>query len=493
MSEVDKIIATINPGKYQKKEDTPEGRQKFSDFKKIIGEDFQKALKQADPKPVSENMLSYNSSTDILEPIYFFVLELMENMNFKVEKLVDNFTSTPGGQHFSETGMKAARMQEEATKMMGHVNTVLRSVLNLVYDLKEFKMRLKHYEDLDSKDSTISSAAMQSLKQVWLDKVDAQRGQGSIHAMTTGGLGFATLRDAFLTADSPEKVENLDLNDRVKRIIKARLADFLTWLNESNRELNKRYNLEKSYLQSQVNSLMLYSRWVKPYLKAASDLTMNERNRDAELVNLFNTVRFDLTLLGKRKVNPKDAAIAGDLPSDFEKMKFEREYYSVVIVDFKFRAIPRQQGVLVGKTTMEFKSYALNEDELKKLDERLSETDLADVLKLVQGATDDSLKQIQDEINEFLEDKSPLKEKSSSTKKTSNDVNPFLALIGYYDWNDGNKKPEKKVDSGEKKIIVRGDDFIESHIRKLAEEGAKDSAFALFDVYKKGHGMASYT
>ena len=40
---------------------------------------------------------------------------------------------------------------------------------------------------------------------------------------------------------------------------------------------------------------------------------------------------------------------------------------------------------------------------------------------------------------------------------------------------------------------IKTDNFAESeHIRPLAAERAKDTAFTLFDIYKKAHGMPSY-
>ncbi len=41
---------------------------------------------------------------------------------------------------------------------------------------------------------------------------------------------------------------------------------------------------------------------------------------------------------------------------------------------------------------------------------------------------------------------------------------------------------------------IRPDNFIEKEIlRPMAEETAEELAFKLFDIYKKAHGMPSYT
>ena len=44
------------------------------------------------------------------------------------------------------------------------------------------------------------------------------------------------------------------------------------------------------------------------------------------------------------------------------------------------------------------------------------------------------------------------------------------------------------------KVIVRKDDWIESeHLRRFAAEEASEATFSMFDIYKKAHGMASFT
>jgi hypothetical protein len=414
----------------------------------------------------------------------------MNDFGLKVEKLVDNFTSTPGSQHFSETGIKASRIQDEAMKLMGNANAVLRSVLNIIYDLRDFQTRLEHYDSLKSKNQAEKDSAILALKQIWMDKVDIAKGNSSIKAMALGQAGFQTLIDAFLVVKDPDDVDNLDLNDRVKRILKPRVFDFKIWLDKSEKELRKRYEIEKTYLKSQVNSLKLYSRWVKPYLKAAQQLQMKESGREPTLVNMFNTLRMELTLIGKSNLDVKKLANSGDLPKEFASEKFlkslKRGYNACVLVELTFNAIPRQ-GNFVGRSNITFKAYALNDDEIKKLDEELDKSDLGDMLSLIEGATTESLEQIQGEIDYFLNEL-PKQEEDKEEKESSN---PFIALVGGY-----NKKKEKQQTEliKKKKLVVLPDNWIEKeHLRKLAAKTASKTCFGLFDIYKKAHGMPSYT
>ena len=99
------------------------------------------------------------------------------------------------------------------------------------------------------------------------------------------------------------------------------------------------------------------------------------------------------------------------------------------MLDFNFRGIPQriaQQSLFAfgGKSEVPFRSYVLNEDEIARLHQEMDKSDMEDALKLVEGVTEEGLKQMQDEIDFFLEDKDSYKE-IEAPKDSSN---PFLAF-----------------------------------------------------------------
>ena len=508
MATAKQILGKINPWLYADDKNREELLAKYGSIEKIPADEIV-------PKSLGDHKIVYDSSSETLEPLYFWTVDFMENRGLSPEKLIDNFASSPGSGHFAELGQRATIMQQQGAKILGDVNTVLRSVLNIIYDLNEFRIRLEHYENLKSKDLSITEAARLSLKQIWLDKVDATKGNSSVKAMSFQG-GFQTLIHAFLSVNNEKDVDNLDLNDVIKRILKPRIQEFNLWLDHSEKELKKRFELEKTYLRSQVNSLRLYSRWAKPYLVAAQQLESKDMRKDTALIKTFNTILLELSLFGKIKLDIKSAALSKKLPIDFLKMKFNREYYSCVLVDFRFRGIPQRAGgqqshyVFGGKADITFSAYALNQDELEMFRQEIDREDINDVLKLIEGATTESLNLLQEEINFFLEEKS----KEEKKEKKYGETNPFLALTGFYDASEeemekisgkgfgeklkgifgfGKKKPEEKKEKKEIKFIIP-DSWIEKNVlRKVTIEEAKDINFDSFDIYKKNHGMASYT
>ena len=441
-------------------------------------------------KAVRSHTIIYDSPSETLEPVYFWVLDMMNNFfKGKVEKVIDNFTSSPGSGHFAEIGQRKSIMQKNVSETMGTVNTVIKSIINLIYDLKEFEIRLEHYKLANSKNKEEAEAGLLALKQIWMDNVDIKRGQGSINGLTSGNLNFITLRDAFMSANSLKDVDKIDLNDRVKRILKPRLAEFLEWKVKSELEIRQRFNIEKNYLKSQANMLQLYSRWVKPYLKAAAELEMKDDSKSPELITAFNTIIFELLIMGKIELEVKEAIDTRKVPKG---IKPKRKYYSVVTVNFHFRGIPQKVGqhyVFGGRATVNFKAYALNEQEIDFFNHELKKSEMNDMFRLIEGTTTESLDEMKKDIDHFINEKS----EAQKEKEKPVDTNPFTALFGLFGKSEEKskkeeKKPEEKIELDD----IKKDSFAERLIRKLAEDNASETCYTIFDVYKKAHGMASH-
>lgn len=440
--------------------------------------------------PFELHKLTYDSPTESLEPIYFWILDFLNGPYRKVEKLIDNFVAAPGSAHFSEMGAKATRMQEEASKILGNVNTVLKSVLNILYDLKEFKLRIDTYDGYKNAKGPEKNAYLLALKQIWLDNVDIKRNNTSLKAMAQQ-YDYVTLIDAFMAAQDLEVVTRsieeggLDLNERVRRILQQRLVEFFKWLEVSEIELKKRFEIERKYLQSQVSAIKLYARWVKPYLDSARKLEQNA-SESAALVTTFNTILLELSVLAQAPYDPEDDVKTGDLPNFF-KTATKKKYVSLALVDFKFRGIPQragQQGFSFGgRTEVSFFGFALTEDEIKVLKDELSKDDFKDVLGLIDGATTDSLAQIEKDIEDFLNPK-----KEEKKEEMSDDTNPFSAL---FSWLKPSKKEDKKEEK-KGKVELKSDTEYEKVIRSQAIIGAREKCNTLFETYKKAHQMPSW-
>ncbi len=464
MSEIKEIIAKVNPSLYKNKD--------------------------GKPKSLLSYKLTYDAQTNQLEPVYYWLLDFIQDAGWAIEKITDNFMTTPGSGSFDEYGRKMGTMQEKASTYLGAINQVTKSILQLIYDLKEFEIRIQQYNAANSKEKEKREAAIQGLKQVWMDSVDVKKGNTGIKAMAFSQSPFALLIDSFMIIQD-EKLKDLnqnelDLNERVKNVLKQKISEFNIWRELSEKELRKRFQIEKSYLRTQVETLRLYTSWVRPYLESAEKLRQKGFETNAAMVNAFSTSMFELTFMAKKSIS---------LGKPFKEYKLARKYNSLLLVSFKYRGHysqrVSQKGDMAygfgGRVDISFDAYALNSDELDLLDKLRKAEERALGLSFVQEESDNALKQLQEDIDHFLNEDE--KKEEEKEKKEGEDVNPFSAIIELFKGNlfkdeKRDKKPEKQED-------IKKDNYVEKYAREEAAKSAKGFLYTTYDVYKKAHGMAS--
>ena len=468
-----------------------------------------------DKAKVAHHKLSFDSQQNQLEPIYYWILDFAAQIGWgAMEKTIDNFMASPGSGQFSEMNMKATKMQEEGMKILGGMNQIVKSVLNLIYDLKEFELRLEHYDDAKSEKSDKKEEGMLALKQIWLDNVDIKKGRGAIHQMSSMEMGFSTLREAFMMANSVEDVKKMNsedkkeggvglINDSVMRILIPRISEFLKWVNYSEKELRKRFSIEKNYLKSQVETVKLYSAWMKPYLESAEKLRQKGFEKDAALVNAFSTTMFELQLFGAKAVGVEKDGDGNSISSDerFGGYNVKRKYNQVVIITLKYRGHVSQRVTqkgdygfgMGGVVDIDFDAYALNDEELAAARKMLEKSDLDKSMEFSLDVAGEALKDLKEDLDYFLKSKEEREKEEAEKKgekKESQDINPFAALFGLF-----GKKKKKDKKKGEDIVLkadeIKKDNFVEKTMRGAAVSGAGNTLYTIYDIYKKAHRMAS--
>jgi len=322
-----------------------------------------------------------------------------------------------------------------------------------------------------------------------------KRGRGSIHQMAAE-LGFTTLREAFMIASSLDELKKMNkdedgglINDSVYRILVPRLGEFLKWVDYSERELRKRFSIERSYLKSQVETIKLYSAWMKPYLKAAEDLRQKGFEKNAALVNAFSTSMFELQIFGKQAMK---------VPVKFHGYKLKRDYYQCLVIGLKYRGHVSQRVTqkgdmgfgMGGRIDMTFDAYALNAEEYALVDKALKDGDVEDSMIFSADVAGEALADLKEDLDYFLKsDEEKAKEKAKEKKtEASQDINPFSALFNLFKFNSEKKEEKKKIESIKD---IKPDNYVERVVSAEAVEAAGGSLHTVYDIYKKAHGMAS--
>ena len=442
-------------------------------------------------KVLSEYSITYDAFSEGLEPVYYWFLEFLEGLKYKPKKTVDIFAASEGGGWYSEMGMRRTALEKRASELIGTINMVIKSIINLLWDLKEFDMRLGWYEQYKSKDKSKKEEADLALKAVYLTEVDVKKGRAALNSLATADLNFITIRDAFMVAKKPEDVDGMDLNDRVKRVLKPRVGDYLKWVELSDKELNERYKIEKAYLKSQINSMKLYTAWAKPYLIATNkllppDKTGGLEGLDADLVTSFDVAKVYLEIFATKE---EELMQTQKTPSWPIKVPDEEKWFRCIEINLNHRTSPSgsatDRGHLIhrGRVIMTFKSYIMQKKHLEMRDNK-NENEL---LKLVTGLTDETLTAMDEDLKKYIDTK-PDKDKKDEKKKEFK-----LPII---ETAKEMAKPFKETAEGIKQLFpVKKPKAKSWELKRLEEEASKKvkkDVHTVYEQYKKQHGMLTW-
>ncbi len=466
-------------------------KEEYTDIKKDLTKEIVPIIVK---EPLSEYNLIYDSLSEGLEPIYFWMVDTLSDkppagLGLDVWKGTEEFEASVTSGYFGEIGQRATLMQQKAMEYLGTINNIIKSVLNLIYDLKEFEIKLKPYDDLKNKDTSKDDkkAAIYAIKGVWMDQVDARKGRGSINLLAQD-LQFITLRDAFFVVDKTEDIEKIDLNERVKNILERKLKEFNDWKEFSEEEIRKRYTIEKEYLRSQYGTIKLYANWLKPYLIAAQKLKMRGIGSDGKInprsltnpniVNSFSNMEIEIKVYGKKELSP------GSIHESFKEIEIDTKYYALTEITMKFRSVPStlsgqggRQYVHGGRVDIIFKGYAVDKTELDAIEAIENYQDM----ELIDNYIGTSLSLLQDEIEKYL--KGPNKKEERPIKKHQGFDNPFKGLF------DGFMQIYNPISDTFFKQKRKGPQVVYDEMEGFSKKQAKSQTYLIYNLYKRTHAM----
>lgn len=448
-----------------------------------------------------ERTLLVDLPAEGLESTYYWMTYFLEHyLGYDLEKTGESIAAAVASSFFSDLGGKKTRMEQRAKQIIVDVNTVVKSILNLIYDLKEFDRRLEIFDDIHSGDKDKKEAGEIALKSVWMDEVDTKRGVGSINQLTASGkLEFVTLRDAFLQAKSVEDVENLDLNKRVKRIVKARIEEYKKWRKRYETDLRQRRKIEKSYLKAQVRALKEYTKWAKPYLIAAQKLRLSRGEgtemggyKDPHLVEFFDTATISVSVRATKKQKLKKHFSELQVGRMKRIKDLKNPVYRCIELDFVFGSKPvmvsKEGGANyrhMGQIMVKIKGYAFTKAELEKI-RKLEEKENLELVEAVEEMTTGSLEAVSEDLEKYLSEEEEEEETPSinllgpleDIKKGAEDLlKPFTSLV-----------PESEG----KLRLSRKEKWMINLLRDEASKKVSGDVYNVFKIYRKSRGYITF-
>jgi len=479
---------------------------------------------------VNSHDLIYDAFGEAMEPTYYWILDFIRDaLGYKVEKTSDFFAASEASGYYGEMGQRRTALETriagggQAPGLFGTINMIIKSIINLLYDLKTFDLRLKHYDDIKARDPSVRQSAFEALKGTWLNEVDKTKGNAAID-MLAQQLNFITLRDSFMvvpvqewyipTADTKkiseikEKavkyVEKMDLTDVVIRILKPRVKEFVDWVYLSEKELRMRRNVERTYLKAQDSALKAYTKWARPYLIATQKLIPAEYTELLEehkelgigpeaIPSPFHAMWFYLELMANK---PADIELVRPGVGVYKKLSEElkddsNQPLSILNIRFAFRGSPQTMRgakgeaipINTGRLFVKFSGYVMQKKHLDLLTKRQD----AEVLNFIDTMTKDTLEAMADDLDKYLKEETPKEEPRPKTifeMPLSAFIKPIFGSVRKFNTQAKGilkKMPKVGISSAEAWKIAR--------MKLIAYEKAKKDSYAVFEKYRKANRM----
>ena len=481
--------------------------------------------------PMQEYYLEVDEAGAGVERFYFWVLNFLTTgppsgqKCDEILKIKDIYAATETSSYFGSIEQRKGLQQDRVSQYLATIGKMIKDLFQIIRELKIMDERYSYYKDSqpdeDGSYSESANNAEVALKSIWIDMVEG----GAKNPTSVLGLGsqvgFTILPDLFFTIHprisedvegsrieesirkETDKLGEQGINRKIQEVLGRKLYQYLIWKKRTKIEIKQRRNFMLKYLRQHYNTIKMYMDWVRPYLQNLRRLQMKQNPEDPYLIAAFESSKVELELIGKWNMNYSTGEPG--------------RYNSYIRVEFTYVTIPQmayqqeyQRGAIhTGKSIIKLKTYALEEETIKKYKEALMEQDL-ELLEGVTGSMDalkDDLKSYLKEAGEdiFKEDIRKVMEAASATKEeaskaleaTKGDIekaishlkqspptfNPIKDILSGFKEMFAFKKPEKEEKS--KKSHFKP--WQDADEKSAAAKKAQGSTYIVYDIFKKAH------
>ncbi|MBT4651814.1 hypothetical protein HOC13_04825 [Candidatus Woesearchaeota archaeon] len=419
-----------------------------------VWEEVQEAwVKTGYPSPRKRFRLIWEVYDLSIEESYYWVLKYLRHdaAHPVVEKLEDTFSAAEASASFGVTQQRLGAQQDKVSQFLVAIGKMVKELFAMVRELRIIDERKGYYQETEEQMNRPRGQRLKggetTLKGVFIDMVQGgAKSAASVYGMARE-LEFVTLPDLFFEAppfvnsyEMEEWVDNLEFNEKVKRVLKRHLKNFMEWKKSTWKELKGRRKFQLQYLRQHFDIIKLYMEWTKPYLRNIQRLGIKkEHMASPDIIAAFEGSMIDIELLARRPFgDPK----AGGC-------------YACVVATLNYRTRPQmkfiQEGyqrgpVHQGKMEMNVRGYIWNEAQVQAY-KNMKDRESFELLKVVSASVTAAMEALGDELFGYLEEAGEDVERKGEEKAV---VNKGLIekLFGDFIVSKGAKKVKRKKVSG---------------------------------------------
>lgn len=212
--------------------------------------------------------------------------------------------------------------EDRAMQILGLINQVLKSIVSIIYELKELDRNLLLYDKSKSSDKSTAEAAELELRRIFVDNVDAKKGGASMISLSRsasqpqGGAGFIDIVSVFYAIKNQGDIDKLNKNEMYKNILKARFAEYQDWKKINEEDLRMRRNMLLQYLESQAASFEFYKKLAFQYLSYLNRINLATQSKapqfmqSTKILDIAESSMFYVNMIAFKEVYARNYQVA---------------------------------------------------------------------------------------------------------------------------------------------------------------------------------------
>ena len=386
------------------------------------------------PTPKVRHVLSIvDPNYSFLEKSYLWILDHILAAGFtKTIKITDTYGSSVGTDQWQVLTDRQKGMQSSITQLLQTIGTLVKDLFPMIHELTMWDERLEWHRMSEEG----LPAGDKALKGAWTDVVEGgPENQGSIFGLARNA-GFVTLPDLFFSTfvrntDEVDKVvDSLEHgNEQVKTILKRKLVQYLTWRDNTKKEILQRKRFTVRYLRQHISAIELNMTWLAPYLRQMKYLNQNTKLQDdAAVISSFDTSKFEVETLCTQKN--------------------DNLFKPVVLVNVQYLSTPeRSPGTAYqyssfqhsGSMVVTFRGYTWTDEQIENY-QKMREREAFELLGDFDSGFKNAMEELGNEIKKYI------KEAEGEAPKTANEemIDKLKLKLEEYE-KDGESSSKKKT------------------------------------------------
>lgn len=443
-------------------------------------------VKTGYPKPTRRHRLHYEGYNISIEEPYFYILHYMRYyIGYpKIDKITDIFAAAENSAFFGAAQQRLGGQQDKVSQFLATIGKMVRELFQLVRELRILDERLGYYYDSYSKSRSSESAEI-TLKGIWVDLVEqGAKNPASVYGMARE-VQFTTLPDLFFSTH-PLRQEDVDdaverergaFNRKVKEVLKRKLRTYLAWKEHTFEEMKNRRVFTLKFLRQHYEIIKMYMHWVRPYLRNIQRLQLDQSKTETpDLLVAFESSMIEVELLASKPGKVNSCMLVSYLFRTRPEMNYSQEY---------------QRGPLhLGRVEVDIRCYGWTDEEIQKYKAMREQEDFQ-LIGVIDGAVRAAMESLGDELMRYLkeagDDIMPKAESKAQDAKAAHKSNYMSIFKGFSEMFMSRRpktvKPKKPGKTDAMKMNAA---------RADAARAARDSAWSMFNHFKKHHGMLNF-